>query len=90
LSAERRGLIIVYMKFRDCCRSGDGVNATKEWTAALQSVHDRCETLRFAFADLTSASYAQNLIVTAANAPDFALAQRKLERRGADRNLRWR
>jgi Tfp pilus assembly protein PilV len=48
------------------------VNATKESTAALQSVHDRCETLRnLAFTDLTSASYVQNLMVTSANASDF-------------------
>ena len=48
------------------------VNATKESTAALQSVHDRCETLRnLAFTDLTSASHVQNLMVTAANASDF-------------------
>ena len=48
------------------------INATKESTAALQSVHDRCETLRnLAFTDLTSTSYVQNLMVTAANASDF-------------------
>ncbi|PYK80898.1 MAG: hypothetical protein DME38_01790, partial [Verrucomicrobia bacterium] len=48
------------------------VNATKESTAALQSVHDRCETVRnLAFTDLTSASYVQNLMVTAANASNF-------------------
>ena len=48
------------------------VSATKESTAALQSVHDRCETLRnLAFTDLTSASYVQNLMVTAPNASDF-------------------
>src|SRR5205823_7207228 len=45
---------------------------TEDATAALQSVHDRSETLRnLAFTDLTSASYVQNLIVTAANASDF-------------------
>ena len=48
------------------------VNATKESTAALQSVHDRCETLRnLAFTDLTSSSYVQNLMVTAANGSDY-------------------
>jgi Tfp pilus assembly protein PilV len=48
------------------------VSATKESTAALQSVHDRCETLRnLAFPDLTSATYVQNLMVTAANASDY-------------------
>src|SRR5205823_10597714 len=48
------------------------VSATKESTAALQSVHDRCETLRnLAFTDLTSASYVQNLMVTAPNASDY-------------------
>ena len=48
------------------------VSATKESTAALQSVHDRCETLRnLVFSDLTSASYVQNLMVTPANASDF-------------------
>src|SRR5437868_15352822 len=34
------------------------VNATKESTAALQSVHDRCETLRnLAFTDLTAVTF---------------------------------
>lgn len=48
------------------------VNATKESTAALQIVHDRCETLRnLAFTDLTSSSYVQNLLVTPANGSDF-------------------
>ena len=48
------------------------VSATKESTAALQSVHDRCETLRnLAFTDLTSSSYVQNLLVAAPNASDF-------------------
>jgi Tfp pilus assembly protein PilV len=48
------------------------VSATKESTAALQSVHDRCETLRnLAFSDLTSASTVQNLMVTPPNASDF-------------------
>ena len=48
------------------------VSATKESTAALQSVHDRCEALRnLAFSDLTSTSYVQNLMVTAPNGSDF-------------------
>jgi prepilin-type N-terminal cleavage/methylation domain-containing protein len=48
------------------------INATKESTAALQSVHDRCETLRsLAFADLTSSSQVQSLMATAPNASDF-------------------
>jgi Tfp pilus assembly protein PilV len=48
------------------------VNASKESTAALQSVHDRCETLRnLAFTDLINISYVQNLIATPANASDF-------------------
>jgi len=48
------------------------INATKESTAALQSVHDRCETLRnLAFTDLTSAAQVQGLMATAPNASDF-------------------
>jgi len=48
------------------------INATKESTAALQSLHDRCETLRnLAFTDLVSASQVQSLMATAANASDF-------------------
>jgi Tfp pilus assembly protein PilV len=48
------------------------INATKESTAALQSVHDRCETLRnLAFTDLTSAAQIQSLMATPANASDF-------------------
>src|SRR5204862_3975379 len=48
------------------------VDATKESIAALQSVHDRCEKLRnLAFSDLTSTSYLQNLMATAANTSDF-------------------
>ena len=48
------------------------INATKESTAALQSVHDRCETLRnLAFSDLTNASQVQSLMATSANASDF-------------------
>ena len=48
------------------------VDATKESVAALQSVHDRCEKLRnLAFADLTTTSYLQNFMATAANGSDF-------------------
>lgn len=48
------------------------INATKESTAALQSVHDRCETLRnLAFTDLVSASQIQTLMAAPANASDF-------------------
>jgi Tfp pilus assembly protein PilV len=48
------------------------VNATKQSTAALQSVHDRCETLRnLAFTDLINISYVQTLMATPANASDF-------------------
>ena len=48
------------------------VSATKESTAALQSVHDRCEALRnLAFSDLTSTSYVQNLMLKAPNGSDF-------------------
>ena len=48
------------------------INATKESTAALQSVHDRCETLRnLAFTDLISASRVQSLMATPANVSDF-------------------
>ena len=49
------------------------INATKESTAALQSVHDRCETLRnLAFTDLVSASPVQSLMATPANASDYS------------------
>ena len=48
------------------------INATKESTAALQSLHDRCETLRnLAFTDLISASQVQGLMATPPNASDF-------------------
>src|SRR5437763_7655251 len=48
------------------------INATKESTAALQSVHDRCETLRnLAFTDLISVSRVQSIVATPANASDF-------------------
>jgi hypothetical protein len=49
------------------------VNASKESTAALESVHDRCETLRnLAFTDLIDISFVQNLMGTPANASDFS------------------
>ena len=48
------------------------INATKESTAALQSVHDRCETLRnLAFTDLISVARVQSIAATPANASDF-------------------
>ena len=48
------------------------INATKESTAALQSLHDRCETLRnLAFTDLISASQVQSLMATPPNASGF-------------------
>src|SRR3954465_1860274 len=48
------------------------IDATKESVSALQSVHDRCEKLRnLAFTDLTSSSYLQTLLATAANTSDF-------------------
>src|ERR1043166_6560328 len=48
------------------------IDATKESVAALQSVHDRCEKVRnLAFSDLTTASYLQNFMATAANTSDF-------------------
>ena len=48
------------------------IKATKESTAALQGVHDRCETLRnLVFTDLISASQVQSLMATPANASDF-------------------
>jgi Tfp pilus assembly protein PilV len=48
------------------------IDSTKESVAALQSVHDRCEKLRnLAFTDLTTSSYIQNLMATAANTSDF-------------------
>jgi hypothetical protein len=54
------------------------INATKESTAALQSVHDRCETLRnLAFTDLVSASQVQSLMATAANASDFCKTRQR-------------
>jgi hypothetical protein len=48
------------------------IDASKETIAALESVHDRCETLRnLAFTDLTSTSYLQGLMANAANTSDF-------------------
>jgi type II secretory pathway pseudopilin PulG len=48
------------------------VNASKQSVAALESVHDRCETLRnVAFTDLINVSYVQNLVSAPANASDF-------------------
>src|SRR5258708_3460391 len=48
------------------------IDATKESVAALESVHDRCEVLRnVAFTDLTTPSYVQTLLATAANGSEF-------------------
>ena len=48
------------------------IDASKESTAALQSVHDRCEVLRnLAFTDLTTNSYVHSLLATPANGSDF-------------------
>jgi Tfp pilus assembly protein PilV len=48
------------------------IDATKESVAALQSVHDRVETLRnLAYTDLTSTSYVQTSMATSANTSDF-------------------
>jgi Tfp pilus assembly protein PilV len=48
------------------------IDATKESVAALQSVHDRVEALRnLAYSDLTTTSYVQGLMATAANTSDF-------------------
>jgi prepilin-type N-terminal cleavage/methylation domain-containing protein len=48
------------------------INASKQSVAALQSVHDRCESLRnLNFSDLTSVSYVQGLLATAADTSDF-------------------
>lgn len=48
------------------------IDASKESVAALQTVHDRCETLRnLAFTDLTSTSYVQSLLAAPPNASDF-------------------
>ena len=48
------------------------IDASKESIAALHSVHDRCEVLRnLAFADLTTTSTVQSLLVTPPNGSDF-------------------
>jgi hypothetical protein len=48
------------------------IDASKETIAALETVHDRCEKLRnLAFTDLTSTSYVQTLMGSAANTSDF-------------------
>lgn len=48
------------------------IDATKESVAALQCVHDRCETLRnLSFTDLTNVSTVQNLLASAPNSSDF-------------------
>ena len=48
------------------------IDSTKEEVAALQAVQDRGESLRnLAFSDLTTTSYVQNLMATAANSSDF-------------------
>ena len=60
------------------------INATKESTAALQSLHDRCETLRnLAFTDLISASQVQSLMATPAKCIRFLQ-----ERDGGGQNKR--
>jgi Tfp pilus assembly protein PilV len=49
------------------------LNASKQSMAALESIHDRCETLRnLAFTDLINIPYVQNLMATPANASDFS------------------
>jgi prepilin-type N-terminal cleavage/methylation domain-containing protein len=49
------------------------VDASKESVAAIQSVHDRTETLRnLAFNDLTTPSYIEDLMNEAPNAADFS------------------
>jgi Tfp pilus assembly protein PilV len=49
------------------------IDASKESIAALESIHDRCETLRnLAFTDLTNLSYVQNLLAAPANSSDFS------------------
>lgn len=48
------------------------IDASKESVSALESVHDRCESLRnLAFSDLTNATYVQTLLATAANGSEF-------------------
>jgi Tfp pilus assembly protein PilV len=49
------------------------IDASKESLAAVQSVQDRSEVLRnLAFSDLTSTSFVQNLMNTAANPAPFS------------------
>jgi prepilin-type N-terminal cleavage/methylation domain-containing protein len=49
------------------------IDAGKESLAALQNVQDRSETLRnLAFSDLTTTSFVQNLMTTAANPAPFS------------------
>jgi hypothetical protein len=49
------------------------IDASKESVSALESVNDRCETLRnLAFSDLTTTSYVQNLLSTPANGSGFS------------------
>ena len=48
------------------------IDASKESVSALESVNDRCEALRnLDFTDLTTTSYIQNLMASAANGSDF-------------------
>ena len=48
------------------------MDSSKESLAALQSVQDRAEVLRnLAFSDLTTTSFVQNLMTTAANPAPF-------------------
>jgi hypothetical protein len=48
------------------------INAAKQSVAALDSAHDRCESLRnLNFSDLTNASSVQNLMAAPPNASDF-------------------
>jgi Tfp pilus assembly protein PilV len=48
------------------------IDASKESIGALESIHDRCETLRnLAFTDLTNLSYVQNLLAAPANSSEF-------------------
>ncbi len=48
------------------------INAAKQSMAALDSVHDRCESLRnLNFIDLTNVSSVQSLLAAPANASDF-------------------
>ena len=49
------------------------IEASKEAVAGIAAVQDRAEVLRnLAFTDLTSSSYVQNLLTTAANSSDLA------------------